>query len=166
MTRLRKTAFLTGLAASGWHTGAIMMRLLVQGGLPIAGGIIGAGGELSWMQPTRPGDVLRVESEVLAIAPSKSRPERGMATVRSETKNQRDEIVQVFTMRIVVYKEESKNEQHSIYDIIHRAEGRSHTALVQREKELRPGDQRPGAANSVRSIRKRPWRPKRTLKAR
>jgi acyl dehydratase len=100
-----KNSIFDGLAASGWHTGAIMMRLLVQGGLPIAGGIIGAGGELSWMQPTRPGDVLRVESEVLAIAPSKSRPERGMATVRSETKNQRDEIVQVFTMRIVVYKE-------------------------------------------------------------
>ena len=101
-----KNSIFAGLAASGWHTGAIMMRLLVQGGLPIAGGIIGAGGELSWTQPTRPGDLLRVESEVLAITPSKSRPERGMATVRSETKNQRDQVVQVFTMKIVVYKEE------------------------------------------------------------
>jgi acyl dehydratase len=91
-----------GLAASGWHTVAITMKLLVQSGLPLAGGIIGSGGTIEWPRPTRPGDVLTVESEVLELKPSKSRPDRGMATVRSETKNQRGETVQVITMRLVV----------------------------------------------------------------
>ncbi len=91
-----------GLAASGWHTAAITMRLLVGGGAPLAGGIIGAGGEIAWPRPTRPGDVLQVESEVLEITPSRSRPDRGMVTLRSETRNQRGEIVQILTARLVV----------------------------------------------------------------
>ena len=91
-----------GLAASGWHTAAISMRLLVSSGLPIAGGIIGSGGELSWPRPTYPGDILRVESEILELVPSRSRPERGMAVIRNETRNQRDEIVQVFMPKLVV----------------------------------------------------------------
>jgi acyl dehydratase len=91
-----------GLAASGWHTAALTMKLLVESGLPVAGGIVGAGGELSWPRPTRPGDILHVESEVLDVAPSRSRPDRGMATVRSETRNQNGEIVQVFTAKLVV----------------------------------------------------------------
>jgi len=78
------------------------MRLQLAGGLPIAGGIIGAGGEIAWPRPTRPGDILRVESEVLEIRPSRSRPDRGMVTVRSETRNQRGEIVQVLTAKLVV----------------------------------------------------------------
>ena len=95
-------SFFQGLAASGWHTAAITMRLLNDGGLPIAGGIIGAGGEIQWPQATRPGDVLRVESEILAVTPSRSRPDRGMATMRSETKNQRGETLQVLTAKLVV----------------------------------------------------------------
>ena len=91
-----------GLALSGWHTMAITMRLLVDGGLPIAGGIIGAGAELAWPKPARADDVLRVTSEVLDIRPSKSRPDRGMVTVRSETRNGRDEIVQTLVARLVV----------------------------------------------------------------
>jgi acyl dehydratase len=97
-----KSTLFSGLAASGWHTAAITMRLLVEGGLPIAGGIIGAGGEISWPQPTRPGDVLTVVSEVKEVTPSRSRPDRGIATVRSETRNQRDEVVQVLLARLVV----------------------------------------------------------------
>ena len=88
--------------ASGWHTAAITMRLLVEGGLPLAGGIIGAGGEITWPNPTRPGDVLQVESEVLELRPSRSRPDRGIATVRSETRNQRGDTVQVLVARLVV----------------------------------------------------------------
>ena len=80
------------------------MRLLVDGGAPIAGGIIGAGAEINWPRPTRPGDVLQVESEIVAITPSKSRPDRGMVTMRSETKNQRGEVVQVFVGKMVVPK--------------------------------------------------------------
>ena len=91
-----------GLVASGWHTAAVTMRLLVEGGLPLAGGIIGAGGEITWPNPTRPGDVLQVESEVLELRPSRSRPDRGIATVRSETRNQRGDTVQVLVARLVV----------------------------------------------------------------
>lgn len=97
----RKTLF-GGLAASGWHTAAISMRLLVSSGPPIAGGIIGSGGELSWPRPTYPGDILRVESEILELVPSRSRPERGMVVMRNETRNQRDEILQIFTPKLVV----------------------------------------------------------------
>lgn len=91
-----------GLAASGWHTAAITMRLQVTSGLPIAGGIIGAGGELSWPRPTRATDVLHVVSEVVQIQPSRSKPDRGMVTVRSETRNQHGDVLQVSTVRIVV----------------------------------------------------------------
>ena len=97
-----KSSLFAGLAASGWHTAAITMRLLVHAGLPLSGGIIGAGGELSWPKPTRPGDTLTVTSEVVEIVPSRSRPERGTVTVRSETRNQRDEVVQTLLARLIV----------------------------------------------------------------
>jgi acyl dehydratase len=96
--------FFAGLAASGWHTAALTMRLLVDGGIPIAGGLIGGGGELSWPRPTRPGDVLRVESVVENIAPSRSRPDRGFVTIRSETLNQNDEPVQVLVARMIAFR--------------------------------------------------------------
>jgi acyl dehydratase len=94
--------FFGGLVASGWHTAAITMRLLVLGGVPVARGLIGVGAELSWPRPTRPGDVLRVDCEVVEISPSRSRPDRGMVKVRSETRNQRDEVVQVLEARMMV----------------------------------------------------------------
>jgi acyl dehydratase len=91
-----------GLAASGWHTAALTMRLTVDGGPPLAWGIIGGGGEIAWPRPTRPGDVLHVEGEVVEIIASKSKPDRGLVTMRSETKNQNGETVQVSTMKLVV----------------------------------------------------------------
>jgi len=91
-----------GLAASGWHTMAITMRLMVDSGLPLAGGILGAGGEINWPKPTRPGDTLYVVSTVEEVTPSRSRPERGMVRVRSETRNQHDEVVQVLIAKLVV----------------------------------------------------------------
>ena len=97
-----KASLFGGLAASGWHTAAITMRLNVERGLPFSGGIIGAGAEITWPKPTRPGDILRVESEVVEIKPSRSRPDRGMVTVRSETVNQRDEIVQILVAKLVL----------------------------------------------------------------
>ena len=93
-----------GLAASGWHTAAVAMRLLVTGGLPLANGIIGLGGELAWPKPTRPGDTLRVESEVLEILPSRSKPNQGIVKVRSTTLNQDGEPVHVFTAKVLVFK--------------------------------------------------------------
>jgi acyl dehydratase len=96
-----KTLF-GGLAASGWHTAALTMRLLVEGGAPLAWGIIGGGGEIAWPRPTRPGDVLHVEGEVMEVIPSKSKPDRGMVLMRSRTLNQNGEEVQVSTMKLVV----------------------------------------------------------------
>jgi acyl dehydratase len=97
-----KASLFGGLIASGWHTAAISMRLQVESGLPIAGGMIGIGGEMSWPRPTRPGDVLTVVSEVEEVTPSRSRPDRGTIRVRSETRNQRDEVVQILTARLLV----------------------------------------------------------------
>jgi acyl dehydratase len=92
-----------GLAASGWHTAAITMRLLVEGELRPAGGIIGAGfDEFRWPRPVRPGDELRLESEVLDVRPSKSRPGQGMVKLRMTTLNQDGEAVQVAVGNIVV----------------------------------------------------------------
>jgi acyl dehydratase len=92
-----------GLAASGWHTAALSMRLLVEGELKPAGGIIGAGfDEFRWPRPVRPGDELRVESEILEVRPSQSRPRQGMIKVRTTTLNQDGEAVQVFVGNLVV----------------------------------------------------------------
>ena len=78
------------------------MRLLVESGLPLRGGIIGSGGEVSWPKPTRPGDTLSVFSEIEEVTPSRSRPDRGMIRVRSETRNQHGEVVQVLIAKLVV----------------------------------------------------------------
>jgi acyl dehydratase len=91
-----------GIAASGWHTAAITMRLLVTSGPKLANGYLGAGGQLEWRSPTRPGDVLRVDSEVVELTPSRSRTDRGVVVLRSNTTNQRGESVQSFTGRLVV----------------------------------------------------------------
>ena len=96
--------FFRGLAASGWHTAAITMRLQAESGPPIAGGMIGAGGEISWPRPTRPGDTLHVESEITEVKPSKSRPERGFITLKSETKNQKGEVVQLLVVKLLVWR--------------------------------------------------------------
>jgi acyl dehydratase len=93
-----------GLAASGWHTAAIAMRLLVTGGLPFATGIVGLGGEISWPRPTRPGDVLHVESEVVEITPSRSKPQQGVVTVRSTMLNQNGEAVYIFNAKVLVMR--------------------------------------------------------------
>ncbi|MBK9619924.1 MAG: MaoC family dehydratase [Candidatus Obscuribacter sp.] len=99
-----KDTLFAGLAASGWHTAGITMSLLVRTGLPIANGLIGAGADVTWPRPTRAGDVLQVETEVVKVLPSRSRPDRGMVTVRSSTKNQRGEVVQLMTSRMVVFR--------------------------------------------------------------
>jgi acyl dehydratase len=92
-----------GLAASGWHTAAITMRLLVDSDIKPAGGIVGAGfDEFRWPRPVRPGDELRVESEVLEIRASKSRPDQGVIKVRTTTLNQNNEPVQVSLGNLIV----------------------------------------------------------------
>ena len=92
-----------GLAASGWHTAAITMRLLVDSDLRPAGGIVGAGfDEFRWPRPVRPADELRVEGEVLEIRASKSRPDQGVIKVRTTTLNQHNEPVQMSVGHLIV----------------------------------------------------------------
>jgi acyl dehydratase len=98
----RKSVF-GGLAASGWHTAALTMRLLVDSEFRPANGILGVGfDELSWPRPVRPGDELYAESEVLEVRPSKSRPDRGLIRVRTTTLNQDGEPVQIYTGNLLV----------------------------------------------------------------
>jgi acyl dehydratase len=98
----RDTIF-RGLAASGWHTAALTMRLLVESDLKPAGGIVGAGfDEFRWPRPVRPGDELHLESEVLDVRPSKSRPEQGLIKVRTTTLNQNGDAVQILIANLVV----------------------------------------------------------------
>jgi acyl dehydratase len=98
----RDTIF-RGLTASGWHTAAVTMKLLVESDIKPAGGIVGAGfEELRWTRPVRPGDELRVESEVLEVRPSRSRPDQGLIKVRTTTLNQNDQAVQVTVGSLVV----------------------------------------------------------------
>lgn len=103
-----------GLAASGWHTAAITMRLLVDSDLKPAGGIVGAGfDDFRWPRPVRPGDELRVESEVLETRPSKSRSDQGVIKVRTTTLNQNDEAVQVSVGNLIVRRRStSSGETH------------------------------------------------------
>jgi acyl dehydratase len=100
-----QASFFRGLAASGWHTAAITMRLLVKSDLRPAGGTIGAGGEtLKWPRATRPGDVLRLQIEIVEARPSQSRPEFGVVKLRLTTINQKDEIVQIASPVLMVLR--------------------------------------------------------------
>jgi acyl dehydratase len=97
-----KATLFGGLAASGWHTAAVTMRLMVDSGPRLAGGVIGAGTEVKWPKPTRPGDVLHVEGEVLSVRVSQSRPGRGILSMRSETRNQHGDILQSMTTDLFI----------------------------------------------------------------
>jgi acyl dehydratase len=97
-----------GLTASGWHTAALTMRLLVESELEPAGGLIGAGfDECRWPRPVRPGDELRVECEVIEVRPSKSRPQQGLIKLRTTTLNQDGEVVLTYVASLVVLRRES-----------------------------------------------------------
>ncbi len=99
-----EASFFKGLAASGWHTAALGMRLMVTSGPKLAAGWIGAGAELSWKRPVYAGDTLKLYGEIAELKPSRSRPDRGIAAVRCEMRNQRDEVVQVMTAQVVVMR--------------------------------------------------------------
>lgn len=98
-----ESSFFGGLAASGWHTASITMRLLVDS-VPIGNGVIGAGGEIAWPRPTRPTDVLHVVSTIREITPSRSRPDRGIVTMECLTLNQDGEICQRFVPKLMVLR--------------------------------------------------------------
>lgn len=98
-----ETSIFGGLAASGWHTAAITMRLFVDSFPHPVGGLLGAGVErLEWPRPVRPGDSLHVEVEVLSVRVSRSKPGIGIVQVRGETKNQHGQTVQPFEPKMIV----------------------------------------------------------------
>ena len=97
----RETLF-GGLAASGWHTAALTMRMIVDGEFRPAGGIVGVGGELAWRLPVRPGDELCAEVEIVDTRPSRSRPHQGVVAVCITTRNHKGETVQVFKPTLFV----------------------------------------------------------------
>ncbi|WGV20184.1 MULTISPECIES: MaoC family dehydratase [unclassified Pseudomonas] len=98
-----KDTFFAGLAASGWHTCAVTMRLLVES-VPVAGGLIGAGSEITWPRAVRPGDLLRVTTTIRELAASKSKPDRGFAVLESTTLNQDDAVCQTTVSRVLVFR--------------------------------------------------------------
>ena len=99
---------LRGLMASGCDTAALTMRLRVESGINLADGIVAAGVvELYWLLPVRPGDELRVESEVLDVRPSQSRPNRGMIKMRTKTLNQNSEAVLVSVANLIALRRDS-----------------------------------------------------------
>ena len=99
-----RTTFFKNHVASGWQTAAVTMRMLVDGGMPFAGGSIGLGVEISWPMPVRPGDALSVVMEIMDITPSSSKPGRAVATLKTTTTNQNGEIVQVMTSKNIVFR--------------------------------------------------------------
>jgi acyl dehydratase len=109
----RSTIF-HGLAASGWHTAAVTMRLLVESEFRPAGGIVGAGfDEIHWPHPVRPGDELHIQSEVLEVRPSKSHSDRGLIKLRTTTLNQNGEAVQVAIGNLLVPRRPRGRSEHA-----------------------------------------------------
>lgn len=83
-----------GLIASGWHTASLCMRLVVDGLMGRAASLGSPGvDELRWLRPVRPGDTLTLRGEVLEVAPSRSKPDRGSVRVRYELSNQHGDVV-------------------------------------------------------------------------
>ena len=106
-------SFFGGLAASGWHTAALSMRLLVESNFRPAGGIIGSRAEeMKWPRPVRPGDELHVEAEVLEVRASSSRPGQGFVKCRTTTLNQNQEPVQVLLMNLMVQARGGSESKH------------------------------------------------------
>jgi acyl dehydratase len=97
-----KASLFGGLAASGWHTAALTMRMLVES-VPLADGLVGAELQLAWPRPTRPGMTLRLTSEVIDIVPSRSKPNMAIVTMRNETRDQDGNLLQLFTVTMPVF---------------------------------------------------------------
>jgi acyl dehydratase len=128
-----------GLVASGWHTAAITMRLLVTSNLNLAGGAIGLGvDEMRFPKPVRPGDTLRLELEVVEIRPSRSKPDRGTARIRYATRNQKDEIVFTQIATVLVPKRAKKeNIGDSTPKALASPQANTEKRLTQREQAAR-----------------------------
>jgi acyl dehydratase len=103
-----ETSVFKGLAASGWHTAAMTMKLFVTGGLRLAGGSVGLGvDELRWPRPVKPGDTLQLQTEIIEVRPSQTKPDRGIIRIRNVTTNKRGEVVQTFLASVLVRRRPS-----------------------------------------------------------
>lgn len=94
-----------GIAASGWHTSAVTMRLWTEC-FPVAGGLIGSESSLRWPRPARVGDRIHVEVEIVAITPSKTKADRGIVSYVTQAKNQHGDVLLISTTKVVVFKAE------------------------------------------------------------
>jgi acyl dehydratase len=92
-----------GLIASGWHTVSLPIRMICDAYLLDAASLGSPGvNEVRWLKPVRPGDAIRLRMTVLEAKPSKSKPDRGTVILKSETRNQRGEAVQILTSKLIV----------------------------------------------------------------
>ena len=142
------------LVASGWHTAALTMRLMVTSDFRIAGGMIGAGVEqIRWPKPVLPGDVLQVEGEVLEVRPSRSNPKQGIVRIKSKTLNQDGEVVMEQTASLVVPRDPARAAKSTELYSFHGR--RSSCSMVLRSKffQVRTSDGRHGDRESVRAFR-------------
>ncbi|MFW2001778.1 MaoC family dehydratase [Acinetobacter ursingii] len=98
-----KSPIFQGLAASGWHTAAVTMRLWTEC-FPIQGGLIGSESSLRWPRPTRPDDKIHVEVEITAIVPSKTKNDRGIVSYITQALNQNGDVLLISTTKIVVFR--------------------------------------------------------------
>ena len=98
-----------GLVASGWQTAALTIKLLLDSAEPpFAGGVVGADAHVSWKRPVRPGDRLRVESEITHVAASPKRADRGFVAIRATTFNQKDEIVLTIASTLAILRDPAR----------------------------------------------------------
>ena len=89
-----KDTMFQGLAASGWHTASVTMRLILMAVPPMKGGMVGRQVEkMGWPRPVRPGDQLSLECEIVEMRPSSKDPSRGIARTRNTTRNQDGKVV-------------------------------------------------------------------------
>ncbi|NKI73110.1 MaoC family dehydratase [Dickeya sp. CFBP 2040] len=103
--KLAKDSLFRGLAASGWHTVSITMTLLVKS-LPLAHGIIGKGVEkITWLRPTRPGDVLRIKAKITEIDISPAKPDRALMSIHISTIGQDNRIRQELLGKLLIFRE-------------------------------------------------------------
>jgi acyl dehydratase len=100
-----KQGLFGGLIASGWQTGALTLRLLLESsGLAFAGGVIGADARIAWKRPVRPGDRLHIEGEIIKLRPSRSQADRGYVSFEASTYNQNGVAVQTIESTMLAFR--------------------------------------------------------------
>jgi acyl dehydratase len=98
-----------GLSASGWHTAAIAMRLMMMGPMQFVGGAIGLGvDELRWPLAVRPGDTVQLNTAIVEVRLSRSKPRHGIVRIQNLMQNQHGEVVLSYTANAMVQRRPAK----------------------------------------------------------